>query len=175
MALFKNVEVLWANVLTPNTKFQPEWQVTALLDQDQFDILQEEAKKLYPKGLGKVKPNEDGFYEVKVKRRVAKADGTGDNAMPVCIDANRKQFDKNIGNGSICNVQYSVYYYDNKFGKGIGLDFKGIQVLEHVPYGIQDGEEFEDADLEEFDKPTAKKAATKTKAPEDFDDDDDFN
>ena len=172
MAVFRNVEVLWTNVLVPNTTFAPEWQVTVLLDEDQAAALQEEAKALSPKGI-KFKKNEDGMVEFKLKRRVAKSDGSGDNPAPVCIDLKKEKFTQNIGNGSICNVQYSLFYYDNKFGKGVGADFKGIQVVTHVPFGVQDGEEFgvEADELDEFDAAPAKaKPATKTKASLEFDD-----
>lgn len=172
MSVFRNVEVLWANVLTPNTAFTPEWQVTVLLDEDQAAVLQEEAKALSPKGI-KFKKNDDGMIEFKIKRRVAKADGTGDNPNPVCINLKKEPFTQNIGNGSICNVQYSLYYYENKFGKGVGADFKGIQVVKHIPFGVQDGEEFsvEDESYDEFDSvPTKSKPSIKTREFDQFDD-----
>ena len=71
-----------------------------------------------------------------------------------------------VGNGSVCNVQYSLFKWGpNKFGSGIGIDFKGLQVLSLVSYGAADGDEFGEEEV--VDTPASK-------AKDDEFDEDDF-
>jgi hypothetical protein len=149
MPVLKNVKVSWASVQKPNIQFEPCWEIKVHLNKEQASKLQAEAKALNPKGI-KIKQEGDEFT-FRFKRKVEKADGTENKAPVVCgpggID---DKFTRLIGNGSICNVQYLLIAYDNKkFGKGITTDLKGVQVLEHVPYGEADGEAFGSAN----DKP----------------------
>ena len=148
MAILRNVPVMWASVQKPNLQFEPTWEIQVTLTPEQAKELQAEAKALNPKGI-KIKNEDDGTKTFRFKRKVNRADGNGENNPPVVCGPGGKddKFDKLIGNGSICNVQYSLVKYDNpKFGKGITTDLKGVQVLIHVPYGSQDGDEFDSVD-----------------------------
>jgi hypothetical protein len=147
MAILRNVPVQWASVTKPNTMFEPAWEIQVTLTPEQAKALVAEAKAVNPKGI-KVKNEDDGTKTFRFKRRVAKADGSGENKGPVVCGPGGKDdvFDKLIGNGSICNIQYGFAAYDNKFGKGVVTDLKGVQVMVHVPYGVQDGDEFGSAD-----------------------------
>ena len=166
MPVLKRVPVQWASVQKPNTQFEPAWEVQATLTKEQASELLAEAKKIHPKGI-KIKKEDDGTLTFRFKRSVERKDGKGENSPPACVGPNKDvPFTKQIGNGSICNIQYSLVPWNNKFGSGITTDFKGIQVLEHVPYGVQDGEEFDN----ESDEP----ASLDEEAPFDsagFDDD----
>jgi len=127
--------------------FEPSWEIQVTLTPEQAKALQAEAKALNPKGI-RIKNEDDGTKSFRFKRKVLKADGVSENNPPVVCGPGGKddKFDKLIGNGSICNIQYGLVGYDNKFGKGITTDLKGVQVLVHVPYGAQDGDEFGSAD-----------------------------
>jgi hypothetical protein len=143
MPVLKKVPVQWASVLVPNTKFEHAWEVQVELTKDQADDLQAEAKALHKKGI-KITQEEDKFF-FRFKRKVHRADGTGDNNPPVVKGPDGEEFTKLIGNGSVCNVQYGLVRYDNaKFGSGVTTDLKGIRVLVHVPFGEQDGEGLDD-------------------------------
>ena len=150
MSVLKNVKVSWASVQKPNVQFEPAWEIQVHLSDEQAKALQAEAKAILPKGI-KIKNEDDGSKTFRFKRKVLRADGIEENTPPVICGLGGKddKFEKLIGNGSICNVQYALVKYDNvKFGKGITTDLKGVQVLEHVPYGVQDGDEFGSANTE---------------------------
>jgi len=139
--LLENVKVYWASVIKPNSTFEPaNWEIQAVITDAQAKRLMDEAKAIHPKGI---KIKEDEALKAKVfrfKRRAKKADGT-DNNPPVVVDKARKPFTSMIGNGSLCNIQYNFVKYD-KFSGGVFAELKGVQVVDLVPYGVADGEEF---------------------------------
>jgi hypothetical protein len=143
MAILRNVPVQWASVIKPNTMFQPCWEIQVTLTPEQAKELVAESKAVQSKGV-KVKNEDDGTKTFRFKRKVMKADGLSENNPPVVCGPGGKddKFDKLIGNGSICNIQYGFAAYDNKFGKGVVADLKGVQVIHHVPFGVSDGDEF---------------------------------
>lgn len=146
---------MWASVQSPNTTFDPVYCVDLIVDD-------ENAKAIKNVGL-RVKKTEEGNV-VKFKRKQFKADKT-ENEKPVVVDAHKNPFTKLIGNGSEVIVQFSTYEWSNNFGSGVSADLQGVQVIKHVPFRVEDGEEFEVMDEEEtVSAPLAPKA-------EDFDDD----
>ena len=152
MARLDNVKVNWAQVLAPDTKFEPMWHVTVLLSEEQRDQLVSESKAIDPKGKGiKIKKDDNDNLTYRFRRKVAKADGSGDNSQPkVCGPGGKDDiWDKLIGNGSVCNIQYRFIPYNNKFGSGVTCDLQGIQVIHHVPYGEQDGDAFDSVESNE--------------------------
>ena len=148
MPVIKNIRVSWASVQKPNVQFEPCWEVQVHLNAKQAAALQDEAKALHPKGI-KLKQEGDDFT-FRFRRKTEKTDGSPNQKPLVCGPKGKDdKFDKLVGNGSICNVQYLLIAYDNKkFGKGITTDLKAIQVLVHVPFGSQDGDEFDSEDTE---------------------------
>lgn len=126
-------KAMWASVQTPNTKFEPVYCIDLVISKKDADTIKKQ-------GL-KVKTNDDGEYYVKFKRKLFKKGGD-QNKKPKVVDANRQPFAGLIGNGSIVNVQYSVYEWDNSFGSGISADLSGVQVIELVEFTGGDGEEF---------------------------------
>ena len=57
--------------------------------------------------------------------------------------------DTNVGNGSKVKVHYNEWESTWNGTVYKGLDFKGMQVLELVEYGVADGDEFDALDDEE--------------------------
>ena len=61
------------------------------------------------------------------------------------MDANKDPFTDLIGNGSLCNIAYSIRPWTGFGGEGVAADLNAVQVLEHVPYegdkGITEFEE----------------------------------
>ena len=136
---------MWAQVQQPDTRFEPMWHITAVLTKEQQDQLQKEAKAQDPKGKGlKFKEDEQGNVTYRFRRKVARADGEGENNPPLVCGPKGKDdvFNKLIGNGSTVNIQYIFLPYKNKFGTGLTHDLKGVQVINHIPFGAQDGDEF---------------------------------
>lgn len=144
MPVLKKVPVQWASVTKPNTTYEPCWEVQVEMDKEQANALQAEAKGLNKKGV--TIKEENGKFYIRFKRKVNRFDGNGENTPPIVIGPDGNPFDKLIGNGSICNVQYGLAAFDNKFGKGVTTDLKGIRVLVHVPFGEQDGDGLSDDD-----------------------------
>jgi len=158
MPVLYNVPVRWAAVLKPDTQFDADgrYSVEVGLTKEQGAQLKEEASAVHKKGI-KLKVDEDGSLWFRFNRKVKRADG-GTNPPPVLKGPDGQPFDKLVGNGSVCNVQYSFAAYDNKFGQGVVSDLKGVKVISHVPYGEQDGEGLDG------DEPT-------TKSSNEYDDD----
>lgn len=158
MSVLKNASVMWAQVIQPDTKFEPQWHITAILNKEQQDQLINESKSIDPKGKGiKLKEDEQGNKIYRFRRRVARASGDGENNAPLVCGPKGKddKWDKLIGNGSVCNIQYRFVPYENKFGKGVTVDLCGVQVIDHVPYGAADGDEFGSAESSESSAPTS--------------------
>lgn len=161
MSVLRKVKVSWAKVLAPDTRFTPQWVIDVHLEKEHIDQLNKEAQEINPKFKVKLKTEDDGSKSIKLKRFVTKADGGANNPPLVCGPKGKDDpWDKLIGNGSVCNVQYTLVPYDNKFGKGVTNDLKGVQVLEHVSFAVQDGDEFDSEDT------------GSSKDPDEFNDDD---
>lgn len=142
MPILKNVEVRWASVQKPNTKFEPVYTVDVLLTPETKKELEEAIKAEFKKGdrTPKTRNDDDGNILFKFKRKAFSAKGEP-SVPPIVRDIHNRDFTGLIGNGSICNIMYGVYRWENSFGKGVSLDFRGIQVLKLVEYNI---EEFSD-------------------------------
>lgn len=154
-------EVEWASVQAPNTQYAPCWCVDVVITEAQAKAITKESKTVESGGV-KIKKDKGGRYIFKIRRNVEKSDGSGENDQPVVRDLHNRDLTCLVGNGSIANVQYDFYVWKNKFGTGVGVDFKGIQVLDLVPYGELDGEGFTDASSDE----------PKESSSDEFDDDD---
>jgi len=164
MPILREVPVMWAQVLSPSTQFEPAWEIQVLLTDEQAAQLKEEAKAVNKKGI-KLK-TEDGATSFRFRRKVARADGNGENKPPLVCGPKGKDdhWDKLIGNGSICNIQYSFSEFNNKYGVGVTSDLKGVQVIKHIPFGEQDGEGFGEVNVSVDSRNTPNK--------ESFDDED---
>lgn len=171
MAVLRNVKVNWASVLKPNTMYEPCWEIEAVLSEEQAAALLEEAKGLDKKGI-KFKVNEQGEKTFRFRRKVNRADGNGENKAPKVVGPDGvTEFTQLIGNGSTCHIQYSFIPYKNKFGTGVTNDLKGVMVINHIPFAVQDGDEFAEFAQE------GSKSVSKPSSPYDedgFDDDVDF-
>lgn len=126
---------MWAFTKNPDSKFEPCWRINVLLSD-------EEANKLKELGL-KIKRNDDGIFEFRLKRNVERKKGTGKNDPPKVVDAQLNPFDGLIGNGSKVNVKFGLYSWEFKGKKGISADLQAVQVLDLVPYVSSESEEEE--------------------------------
>lgn len=168
MSVLKNVKVEWASIQECDRKFQPVYRVDCIVSDEQMDEIQEAAKKLSSKGI-KFRKNDNGDNVFRVKRNEMRADGSL-NKKPVCkgtvkseLTGQLEDITALVGNGSLCNVQYNLYAWENSFGSGVNADFNGMQVLDLVSYGAADGDEFGEEE--------GSTSSSKPSSP-DFDDDD---
>ncbi len=114
----------WASVTTPNTRYEPVYQVNLVVDQDT-------AEKYRAEGCS-IRDMEEGPALV-IKRKV-----NGPNGMirqaPKLFDADKKPLDELIGNGSKVKIQFNPYDWEYAGKTGKSLDFQAMQVLELVEY-----------------------------------------
>jgi hypothetical protein len=169
MARLNNVRLWWARVTQPDPTYHC-WNVDVLVNKEQA----QEFKKLLDdfwagtgeKSKGRLpKPTVDedrGGYVIKMRRNVKKANGE-DNPAPKLVDASNTPMDCLVGNDSVGNVQFGFYMWSNKFGKGVGVDLKGVQVTELVPYAGRT------SDDEDFDAVGETKVVDNKKKDEDDD------
>jgi len=118
-----NVDVRWAKVFEPDTKFNPKWCV------DLFPA-PEVLKKLKKDGFV-IKQTKDGMEFIHAKQNVTRKDGTKNDPPTIVGRDGKTPFTALIGNGSTVNVLcYDYTYQGNKY-----LGLKAMQVTKHVPYG----------------------------------------
>ena len=129
----------WASITSPNTRFEPVYTVDLVLEDSVADDFETRGFKV--KNL--VINDEAVGRAINIKRKVNKANGTGQNKVPMLVDKNKMPMDELIGNGSLVRVQYNEWETENRFGHFKGLDLQGVQVLDLIPYKSGDGDEFE--------------------------------
>lgn len=130
-------KALWAKVHQPDTRWEPQWNIT-------LELSKEEALKLKAEGL-RVKETIDKDDNIvrtfKFVRRVKRRDGSGKhNAKPTVVDAALNPFTEIIGNGSDVIVLHRPYTWSNDKGKGKGTDLCGVQIVELVPFVREESE-----------------------------------
>ena len=128
----------WANVTTPNTRFEPVYTVDLVVDDSTATNFESRGFKV--KDL--VINDEKIGRAITIKRKVNGPNGLVRNP-PKLVDSNKNPIDDLVGNGSRVKVQYNEWEVENKFGTFKGLDFQAMQVLDLVSYKSGDGDEFE--------------------------------
>ena len=129
-----NGTAYWASIQSPNTKFEPTWQIdVGNLDADNKAIAEKD-------GLN-IKTDEIKGEYVTIKRKVKRKDGN-DNTPPVIVDGQKRPMMGLIGNGSNVNVLYATYEWKYAGKEGVSADLKKVQVVDLIPY-----EEREDFDV----------------------------
>ena len=170
----------WARVTTPDQKYNC-WNIT-------LEVSKEEAEKLKAVGL-KVKVEEKDDALVRTWRcsryQKKRGKGGGTNPAPTVVDSQLNTFTGLIGNGSEVLVMHKPYSWNNEFGKGVGSDLQGVQIINLVEYVPEDdGEDVSVPDSASSDEgfsviptgfavtdeePKAPSAKEETKKTDDFD------
>tara|TARA_R100001086_G_C11654640_1_gene208379 strand:+ start:70 stop:489 length:420 start_codon:yes stop_codon:yes gene_type:complete len=130
----------WASVKTPNTKFEPVYQVNLIVDRDT-------AERYRVEGCT-IREMEEGPALV-IKRKVNGPNGMIRNA-PTLLDKDGNDIDILVGNGSKVKVQFNPFEWEYAGNTGKSLDFQAMKILELVEYEgrspdgaeLSDGEEF---------------------------------
>ena len=133
---------MWASVTTPNTTFEPVYQVTLVVDEDV-------ANDFRSRGF-RVKDMDEGPALI-IKRKVTGKNGQP-NASPKLLDRNKQPLTVSVGNGSKVRVQYKEWESAWNGTLYKGLDFQAMQVLELIEYASPDGAEFDALDSDEGDQ-----------------------
>ena len=130
-------KAMWANITSPNTRFQPhKYGLTVLTDPDT-------AAKLEGIGLNQDKDRaEQPKYDEPAftfSKRAANNDGVA-NTAPKLINVDGEPIDVSVGNGS--EVTFKIKPYKNDFVQFAELmAVKGENLIEYVE-GDTDNEEF---------------------------------
>ena len=146
MALLKDVKVQWARLSVPEKKYMSEetqWSIQALVDDKVSRKFVKD--KLITKERWVEIDGED--QAVLSFRRDTHFRKTGDDRTPVrVVDMFGQDVDASkIGNGSICNIQYSIRDWEYQGRKGRSTELLAVQVVELVEYagGARAGDEFD--------------------------------
>ena len=128
----------FANVVTPNTKYDDKWEVNLVLDDETLSEFESRGHEIKEKDYGRF---------LNFKRNVNRKSG-GQNTRPVLINEERERVDTlpKIGNGSLVKVQYSEYSWEYADKAGIGRDLRAMQLLDLVEYNEPDGAGMYDED-----------------------------
>lgn len=115
---------LWASIKTPNTRFEPKYEVTLVVEDDIADEFKSRGHN--------IKETTDGPAIV-IRRKVLKKDGS-QRPAPILKDKEGKDVDIQVGNGSLVRVSYNEYDWNYNGRNGKGLDFKGLQIINLIEY-----------------------------------------
>ena len=128
---------MYANVTTPNRRFEPhKYQIVVLTDEDTADRLEGLGLKQVRTRDGQLKYDEPAFSFSKQANR---KDGTPNDA-PKLVDSEGNSIDMSVGNGS--TVRVKIKPYTGTYGTFAEL--MAVKVLNLVEYAE------EDSDNEEF-------------------------
>lgn len=116
----------WAKVHTPDEyNGQESYKVNLYLNKADLRTLTDAGSKV------KIKEDDDGKYVTFSRKKIQEVKGElKDMGPPMIIDAEKKAFTDDIGNGSEITVKVSIY--DTRMGKGTRLE--AIRVDKHVAY-----------------------------------------
>jgi hypothetical protein len=128
----------WANVSTPNTKFEPhKYGIVVLTDVDTASRLEGLGLSQVRTRDGQPKYDEPAFS---FSRKVEKHDGTT-NVAPKLVDGDGNDLDASVGNGS--GITVKIKPYTGKYGTFAELiAVKVTDLIEYSEASTEDNEEF---------------------------------
>ena len=143
MALLKNVEIKWAKLGRAENKYMSEdtqWSIQTI-------VTDEISKQFVKDGLlTKERYNEDDRPIISFRRDTHYRKTGDERTPPRVVDLFGLELDADsIGNGSICNIQYSIRDWEYQGRKGKSMELLAVQVIDHVIYsgGSSAGDEFD--------------------------------
>lgn len=130
-------KAMWANITSPNTRFQPhKYGLTVLTDADTAAKLEGIGLNQVKDRAGQPKYDEPAFT---FSKRAANNDGVA-NAAPKLINVDGEPIDVSVGNGS--EVTVKIKPYKNDFGQFAELMAVKVENLIEYVEGDTDNEEF---------------------------------
>jgi hypothetical protein len=130
-------KAMWANITSPNTRFQPhKYGLTVLTDQETADKLESLGLSQVRARTGELKYEEPAFT---FSRRAERNDGTSNDA-PKLLDSDGNALDSLVGNGS--EVTVKIKPYKNNYGSFAELIAVKVDNLVEYAEADSDNEEF---------------------------------
>ena len=130
-------KAMWANITSPNTRFQPhKYGLTVLTDADTAAKLEGIGLNQVRDRSGQPKYDEPAFT---FSKRATRNDGTA-NAAPKLVDTDGNDLDVSVGNGS--EVIVKIKPYKNDYGQFAELMAVKVENLVEYVEGDTDNEEF---------------------------------
>ena len=130
-------KAMWANISTPNTKFEPhKYGIVVLTDEDTATRLEGLGLSRVRTRDGKPKYDEPAFS---FSRKVDRHDGTT-NPAPKLVDEDGNDLDISVGNGS--EVTVKIKPYTGKYGTFAELIAVKVTNLVENTEPSSDNEEF---------------------------------
>ena len=130
-------KAMWANITSPNTRFQPhKYGLTVLTDPDTASKLEGIGLNQVRDRAGQPKYDEPAFT---FSKRAANNDGVA-NTAPKLINVDGEPIDVSVGNGS--EVTVKIKPYKNDFGQFAELMAVKVENLIEYVEGDTDNEEF---------------------------------
>jgi len=130
-------KAMWANITSPNTRFQPhKYGLTVLTDPDTASKLEGLGLNQVRDRAGQPKYDEPAFT---FSKRAAKNDGAA-NPAPKLVDTDGNPMDVSVGNGS--EVTVKIKPYKNDYGQFAELMAVKVETLVEYTEGDADNEEF---------------------------------
>ena len=130
-------KAMWANITSPNTRFQPhKYGLTVLTDADTAAKLEGIGLNQVKDRAGQPKYDEPAFT---FSKRAANNDGVA-NTAPKLINVDGVPNDVSVGNGS--EVTVKIKPYKNDFGQFAELMAVKVENLIEYVEGDTDNEEF---------------------------------
>lgn len=135
--VLKNVVVKYAKVIRPGMAFDdsqpPQWSVNMYVtDEDHRALMAEGAE-------AKKDKNGSPFYLAKRSTRNKKGEEV---APPAVVDGRKQPFDKEVGNGSVCNIAVTLFPWSKGARSGVLVYLNAVQVVNHVPF-VSAGDAFD--------------------------------
>jgi hypothetical protein len=130
-------KAMWANITSPNTRFQPhKYGLTVLTDPDTASKLEGLGLNQVRDRAGQAKYDEPAFT---FSKRAANNDGVA-NSAPKLVDKDGNPMDVSVGNGS--EVTVKIKPYRNDFGQFAELMAVKVETLVEYTEMDTDNEEF---------------------------------
>lgn len=147
----KNCRVKYAKVIRPGKAYDEgmpaEWSVNIYPTPEDRDALM--ARGCNPK-------EDKAGEEYWVAKRSTKAKSGKDVAAPKVVNAKLEPFTEDIGNGSVCNINVTLFPWKIGQQSGIKLYLNAMQVVNHVAYRTG-GDDFDVIDMPEDGHAEAEK------------------
>ena len=130
-------KAMWANITSPNTRFQPhKYGLTVLTDPETASKLEGIGLNQVRDRSGQPKYDEPAFT---FSKRATRNDGTA-NTAPKLVDTDGADMDVSVGNGS--EVVVKIKPYKNDYGQFAELMAVKVENLVEYVEGESDNEEF---------------------------------
>ena len=134
--ILKNMKVAWAKLREDNKdvslEFGDTWSIQVYVDKAFADKWN--SSSMSPKAKIAKSDTESGEWSIQFKKDCNWKKSGDPKQPPVVVDMFGEPITSNIGNGSICNIQYKKWDWTYMGKTGISTELTGVQVVELVEY-----------------------------------------